>query len=463
MRAKKSITVIFPERLDIMQPKVSIVIPCYNKADYISNMFDSIIAQKWDNIEIIMVNDGSTDGTREIIAAYVPKFAERGFETIVVDQENRGVAAAVYEGFKRFTGEYVCQIDADDELDPEYVSVLAGWLVENHEYEWAVCDMLIVREDQDHRRAFYSKISESAAAGKLAECYLLAYIPDTVHEHIVRADYLRRSGLVDNYYHETRRTQEPQFLLPLNAANGKLKHIARPLYRHIMNPTMRSFRRSYPHARLLFEQYCETIKGTIIRMDLPPETKTRFLALEKYTLSRRLLQDVKKFGLEAGEESDRLCNLLLEFVNSVFLPAPGIDSVSFDEAPYLLQAVGDNILGLPGGVIPSKPAGRLIAWGALGERGRRLLPFIAGTMLEPDELWDIAGDGISVKRPEPGSLDADDLVLVLPINDVAEQICAALQETGCSIMLSEVMLKGMARFKYPQFYDGSLTFSPEGA
>ena len=61
------------------QGKVSMVMPCYNKVDYIAEMFDSIISQEWDNIELILVNDGSTDGTREVIAEYEQRFSARGF------------------------------------------------------------------------------------------------------------------------------------------------------------------------------------------------------------------------------------------------------------------------------------------------------------------------------------------------------------------------------------------------
>ena len=68
------------------------VVPCYNKVEYIGEMLDSVIAQKWDNIEVILVNDGSTDGTREAIAEYEPKLKTRGYETVIIDQENAGCA-----------------------------------------------------------------------------------------------------------------------------------------------------------------------------------------------------------------------------------------------------------------------------------------------------------------------------------------------------------------------------------
>ena len=111
-----------------MQSKVSMVMPCYNKVDYIGEMFQSIVDQVWNNIELILVNDGSTDGTREVIAKWEPKFKERGYEVVIVDQENAGVCAAPKAGLERISGGYVSVVDADDMLAREYVSVMAGWL-----------------------------------------------------------------------------------------------------------------------------------------------------------------------------------------------------------------------------------------------------------------------------------------------------------------------------------------------
>lgn len=81
---------------------VSMVVPCYNKVNYIGEFFQSVYDQVWDNIELILVNDGSTDGTREIIRQWEPRFVRRGYSVQIIDQENRGVFGAIKAGLERY-------------------------------------------------------------------------------------------------------------------------------------------------------------------------------------------------------------------------------------------------------------------------------------------------------------------------------------------------------------------------
>ncbi len=446
-----------------MQPRVSMVMPCYNKAMYIGRMFDSILAQKWDNIELILVNDGSTDGTREIIADYIHKFKARGFKVVVVDQENKGLPGAVYEGLKRITGKFVCQVDADDELEPEYVSAMADFLEREPGYDWAVCDMVRVGSKGCEYQSYRNGATpESVVMENLAECFLLGRIKDTVPRYLVRTDYLKRSGLVENYYYDLRRTQEPQFALPLAVAGGRLKYIASPFYRHLENETMMSKRKTYEDYAQYHEQYHAIAEATVNQMKASPPVKTRLLALVRFArLKRRILNGIY-FRVGENQVVSDARDGLLEFLNREFSPPAAITEALQGDMPYLIQATEDNILGVTAGKLPQKPTGRVIAWGALGARGRRLLPALRGTPLEPTELWDAAGDGAAVKKPAPGSLNSNDLALVLPVKDNAEEICAALEPAGCAIMLSDELAYQMAHLKYPRFYDGSVKFNHKG-
>jgi glycosyltransferase involved in cell wall biosynthesis len=437
-----------------MQPKVSMMMPCYNKAAYIGHMFDSIIAQRWDNIELILVNDGSTDGTRKIIAAYEPRFRARGFETVIVDQENRGLPGAVHTGLTSFTGEFVCQVDADDELDPEYVSTMAGFLEQNPEYDWVACDMKLVGKDEEIYQGFrYLTTPEEAVMANLAECFLIGRIRDTVPNYMVRASYLMQSGMVESYVHWRRRTQEPQFALPLAVAGGKLMHIARPLYRYHNNSIMMSLKRTYMEKALYYKQYDEIVSETLERMAIAPEKKKRLSAIADYCACKKQLYAFEAHCSETGNSGVELCAKLCETVNSMFSPSSQIGHIALVEAPFLMQAVEDNILGIPRGELTPKPAGRIVAWGALGTRGRRFLPHLAGTPLEPDELWDAAGDGAEIKKPDTSGLGAGDLVLVLPTGEISDSILRELENTECDAMLSDEISRYISSHKFPQFYD----------
>lgn len=95
--------------------KFSIIIPCYNVEPYIEKTLESIIKQSYSNIQVILINDGSTDNTLEILEKYVKKDAR--FE--VISQENRGVSEARNRGLEKVKGDYVYFLDGDDIIEIE--------------------------------------------------------------------------------------------------------------------------------------------------------------------------------------------------------------------------------------------------------------------------------------------------------------------------------------------------------
>lgn len=94
-------------------PKISLILPCYNVAKYLPKCLDSIINQTYKNLEIICVNDGSKDNTLEILNEYKLK----DNRMVVVDQENSGASAARNNAFNYVTGDYIMFVDSDDWID----------------------------------------------------------------------------------------------------------------------------------------------------------------------------------------------------------------------------------------------------------------------------------------------------------------------------------------------------------
>ncbi len=95
-------------------PLVSIIIPCYNVAPFMKKCLDTVCAQTLRNIQIICINDGSGDGTLDILREY--EAADERF--VVIDQPNAGVAAARNAGLDAASGEYIGFVDPDDYISP---------------------------------------------------------------------------------------------------------------------------------------------------------------------------------------------------------------------------------------------------------------------------------------------------------------------------------------------------------
>lgn len=101
---------------------ISVIIPVYNGAGFIPNILECLKAQTLQNFEVIFVNDGSQDNTFEVLNQIDDN--QFFFDCVVVHQENGGVSAARNRGIRQARGEYICFIDADDQISSDYLEVL---------------------------------------------------------------------------------------------------------------------------------------------------------------------------------------------------------------------------------------------------------------------------------------------------------------------------------------------------
>ena len=109
-------------------PKISIIIPVYNSEKYLDRCFKSILDNKYDNLEVIVINDGSSDNSQKIIDEYVKKYPK---VFVSINQKNQGIGATRNNGIKKSTGEYIMFIDNDDFIDKDYIKTHLNHVLEN--------------------------------------------------------------------------------------------------------------------------------------------------------------------------------------------------------------------------------------------------------------------------------------------------------------------------------------------
>jgi glycosyltransferase involved in cell wall biosynthesis len=439
-----------------MQSKVSMVVPCYNKEKYIGTMLNSVIAQEWDNIELILVNDGSTDGTRNIITEYESKINMRGYELVIIDQENTGCCAAVHAGLVHMTGEYFCLVDCDDEIEPKYVSHMAGWLDTHDNYDWAACTYSAVNclngtVNESHPAKYKYRLDTD----NLLEKYILRQTITTAWVYMSRLSYVKKCGLIDNFCLERRKTYEPLIVVPLAFGKGKMEFFNEPLYRY--NQTALDLFRFDKFEKCIqyYDDYLYLYNWSINKLNTNDNEKRRLLSIARLAYYKELfsflpsVDDGDKYKFKVAQGFSDTINELFEFVPKI-IPEKIVE-VNF--LP-LYKALVRNILGE---ALTHCPSSRVIAYGALGKIAEKIIPQLIGTEWEPTELWDKNGDGINVKKPDLETLTENDTILVFPkIHSVVKEISKKLSDTPAIVLFHQEIDEILPEVLFPQVKNARL-------
>lgn len=109
------------------QNLISVIVPVYNVEDYLEECINSILSQTYTNLEILIVNDGSTDNSLEILQ----KFSQKDSRISVFTKENGGLSSARNYAIDRANGKYFTFIDSDDYIDNNYIEILMKGLIDN--------------------------------------------------------------------------------------------------------------------------------------------------------------------------------------------------------------------------------------------------------------------------------------------------------------------------------------------
>lgn len=133
------------------RPLISVVVPVYNVEKYLSTCLESIINQSYTNLNIVLVNDGSTDGSLLLCEEY----SKKDPRIMVVNKQNGGVSSARNLGIQKSTGEYICFVDADDYIFNDYVEYLYN----------------LIKDDEDIDISLTTELSTNYCSNKTSKCF----------------------------------------------------------------------------------------------------------------------------------------------------------------------------------------------------------------------------------------------------------------------------------------------------
>ena len=131
--------------------KVSIIVPIYNAENSINRCVDSILSQSYNDFELLLINDGSKDNTKEVVQGFIG--TNNKFPIIYVWKENGGKHTALNESHPYIHGEYVLILDSDDRLTPNAVeTVLEEWNTYKKNAEIGVLTFFLIFSLRKHKK-----------------------------------------------------------------------------------------------------------------------------------------------------------------------------------------------------------------------------------------------------------------------------------------------------------------------
>lgn len=377
-----------------MKPStVSLIVTCYNKAPHLAKMLDSVLAQTYKHMEIVVVDDGSTDDSANILESYRDAFAARGFDFRIIRQKNQGPSKATGEGLKAASGTYICFCDADDLLDKQYAMLPAAYLDKNMEMQYVLFGVDALTREKDFRAIDDTFTLSLRTYGLSAFC-------SGVYRMMVRKNLIHKISLPALLRYDIQ-CQEPQVWIPLIAGGYPYGHINRLLYHYRVDASESickvTNREEFFHSvkPVLFDLLRENGMASDANFRMAEYKVLLFLHVQyPEAASERIIENLLADGFYFDVEAAR----------EIF--------VSY-------RVLMNTILQMLYGVrqrIAVKPFKRVIGYGVLGDRGKTYLDLLVRVFAKPDKLWDEKGDGGLVDRPDFSKLEEDDLVVVFPAN-----------------------------------------------
>lgn len=244
-----------------MKPLLSVIIPVYNVEKYLKRCLESILVQSWNDYEIILVDDGSTDSSAQICDSYAEKY-----EMIrVIHKENKGLSDTRNRGIEQASGEYVYFPDSDDWLEPNTFSDLSD-VIEELTYDIISFNRVFVTSEEEKLVSAKSRIQKLSGKQALLEMLKQGDVTGFANDKIYRKKLFIDNDIefpVGKYYEDL----GTNYKLFLKATKV---YVTNQKYYHYLITNPDSITRSWNEQKLrdMFGFYKEIYYSSLVREKL---------------------------------------------------------------------------------------------------------------------------------------------------------------------------------------------------
>ena len=264
-------------------PKVSIVVPIYNSEKELPRCIDSILRQTYLDFELILINDGSKDGSLNILKEY----EQKDKRVIVIDNENNGVSETRNIGIRRASGDYIAFVDSDDYIESDMMEALVK-SIEEQNADLVICGLLKGQEVKTSTQTFEYNVSldKRDIALKVLDRLNGTYINSPINK------LYKKSILIDNNIYMDNTIDLGEDLL--------------------FNIEYLSYCSSVIFEERCFYHYCMKSEDSL----------TAKYRENKLELMKRMYDGIREYMLESRVTEDelyKLDNLFIKFIYSVLL------------------------------------------------------------------------------------------------------------------------------------------------
>lgn len=264
---------------------VSIIIPCFNGEKFIKRCFKCILEQTYKNIEVILINDGSTDNSENIIEREKENFEKEKIKFIYAYQENRGSGGAINAGLKLVTGKYLTLLDIDDYIMPTSIEEKVKFLENNNEYDIVRTNGYYVTENNINDQSKLFVISESEKENnKIFDALIQAKTNNWAGSYMIRTyklfDFYKDRNIIESKY-----GQNLQLLLPLSY-RAKAGFIDKPLMKYIKQENSLSQLQGDINLEIKNLLGYKKIREELINIILDGEEKKKYLNILEISYAR---------------------------------------------------------------------------------------------------------------------------------------------------------------------------------